>query len=347
MTKLEKLYSIIRNSQDVGVKLGDDVLRQVNELEEQIIKEEILPSLEKNIEPTLKQIQRDLVLVVEYKPGEPISVALSRKTNISQLIEAKKLEQDSQAEHQEYGKHEQPRVQVNEKTLLRVTMPDGQVIQTPKAKQTFVEVIRRIGFMRVRALGISFCHVPLVSTTLDSKYEKAQVPVEGGLYIMTHSSTGDKRNQLEKIAQSLNLNIKVEIIDAKNDVVQTEQANTSSASSSRKMYSFNGSEPLNKRRFVLAVVKHFAKNHPHYTFVQMANIFFKELQGSYGVIRPLAYIQKRAAEGHDDMNRFFIEKEDILTSADGIKYVVCHQWGNQFPSFVKAIQELGYVVIEN
>lgn len=38
MTKLEKLYSIIENSRDVGVKLTEDVLKQVEELEENIIK---------------------------------------------------------------------------------------------------------------------------------------------------------------------------------------------------------------------------------------------------------------------------------------------------------------------
>ena len=43
MTKLEKLYSIIENSRDVGVKLPKGVLQQVEELEEEIIKKEILP----------------------------------------------------------------------------------------------------------------------------------------------------------------------------------------------------------------------------------------------------------------------------------------------------------------
>ena len=47
MTKLEKLYSIIENSRDVGVKLPKGVLQQVEELEEGIIKEEILPALRK------------------------------------------------------------------------------------------------------------------------------------------------------------------------------------------------------------------------------------------------------------------------------------------------------------
>ena len=39
MTKLEKLYSIIENSREVGVKFSKDVLLQVEELEKSIIKE--------------------------------------------------------------------------------------------------------------------------------------------------------------------------------------------------------------------------------------------------------------------------------------------------------------------
>ena len=37
MTKLEKLYSIIHNSENLGKELGQDTLRQTEELEEQII----------------------------------------------------------------------------------------------------------------------------------------------------------------------------------------------------------------------------------------------------------------------------------------------------------------------
>ena len=90
-TKLEKLYSIIQNFREVGVKLSDDVIRQINEAEENIIRDEILPIIGKDIEPTLSQIKRDLVLVVEYHPGEPVSVALSRKTKISEIVDAKPI----------------------------------------------------------------------------------------------------------------------------------------------------------------------------------------------------------------------------------------------------------------
>lgn len=212
MTKLEKLYSIIENSREVGVKLSKDVLQQVEELEEGIIKEEILPALGNDIAPRLEPIKRDLVLVVEYHPGNPISVSLSRKTNIAELIDAKLLEQDPQVEHRDGVKRRKPVERVNPKTILRVTFPDGTVIEDSKAKITFTKTIQKIGLMRVRNLGIAFCGVPIVSNTLDKKYGRAQMPVEGGLYVMTHSSTHDKKKQLDKIAKELGINLVIEEI---------------------------------------------------------------------------------------------------------------------------------------
>lgn len=212
MTKLEKLYSIIENSREVGVKLPKDVLRQVEELEENIIKKEILPIVTQNIEPALKQVQRELVLVVDYHPGEPISVSLSRKTNIAELIDAKLLEQDPQVKHRDGTKRKKPVERINEKTVLRVTFPDGIVIEDKKAKITFTKTIQKIGLMRVRNLGIAFCGVPIVSNTLDKKYGKTQVPVEGGLYVMTHSSTHDKKKMLDRIAIKLGVKLLVEEI---------------------------------------------------------------------------------------------------------------------------------------
>ena len=212
MTKLETLYASIKGLQDLGLPLNEETLKAADELEEQLIKTEILPAMSKDIEPMLSQIQRELVLVVEYKPGTPISVALSRKTNIAELLDAKILEQDPQAEHKEGKKHEKPIERINGKTVLRVTFPDGTVIADKKAKITFAETIKRIGLMKVRNLGISFCHVPIVSNTLDKKYGQAQIPVGDGLYVMTHSSTHDKKKQLDKISQELGLKLKVEEI---------------------------------------------------------------------------------------------------------------------------------------
>ncbi len=212
MTKLEKLYASIKGLQELGLPLNDETLKAADDLEEQLIKTEILPAMSKDIEPRLSQIQRELVLVVEYKPGTPISVALSRKTNIAELLDAKILEQDPQAEHKEGEKHEQHIERINGQTVLRVTFPDGTIIGDKKAKITFAKTIKRIGLMKVRNLGITFCHVPIVSNTLDKKYGQAQTPAGDGLYVMTHSSTHDKKKQLDLISKELGVGLKVEEI---------------------------------------------------------------------------------------------------------------------------------------
>ena len=195
MSRLSDLYKAMETLRKEGVST-DDLEQKVGELEEEIIKKEILP----------------LVLVVDYNPNSPISVHLSRKTNITALLDAKIMEIDPQVEHRDGTKRRKPVERINEKTVLRVTFPDGKVIDDKKAKVTFTETIKRIGLMRVRNLGIAFCGVPIVSNTLDKKYGKTQVPVEGGLYVMTHSSTHDKKKILDKIAKELGIKLIVEEI---------------------------------------------------------------------------------------------------------------------------------------
>ena len=118
----------------MGVKLPKGVLQQVEKLEEGIIKEEILPALDNDIAPRLEPIKRDLVLVVEYHPGEPISVALSRKTKISEIMGAKTLTPrsstpvKSEDEPTEVEPHEPTKHIENTTKGMRVTFPDGTII---------------------------------------------------------------------------------------------------------------------------------------------------------------------------------------------------------------------------
>ena len=211
MSRLSDLYRAMETLRKEGVST-DDLEQKVGELEEEIIKKEILPVVTETIAPALKQVQRELVLVVDYNPNSPISVHLSRKTNITELLDAKIMEIDPQVEHRDGTKRRKPVERINEKTVLRVTFPDGKVIEDKKAKVTFTETIKRIGLMRVRNLGVAFCGVPIVSNTLDKKYGKTQVSVEGGLYVMTHSSTHDKKKILDKIAKELGIKLIVDEI---------------------------------------------------------------------------------------------------------------------------------------
>jgi len=218
MTKLEKLYSIIENSREVGVKLSKDVLQQVEELEEGIIKEEILPALGNDIAPRLEPIKRDLVLVVEYHPGEPISVALSRKTKISEIMGAKTLTPrsstpvKSEEEPTEVKPHEPTKHIENTTKGMRVTFPDGTVIWHRQAIDTFIDALRKIGLERIPEVGIEHGN----GYNLVSRDKRPTVPGRiwqhecDGWYIYSNISNSQKTEDLKRISDYYRLGLKIE-----------------------------------------------------------------------------------------------------------------------------------------
>ena len=212
MSRLGDLYKAMETLRKEGLSLNEDLERQVSELEENIIKKEILPIVTETIERALKQVERELVLVVDYHPGMPISVSLSRKTNITELIEAKRLEADPEVDHKEFGPRKNKRTQVAPKTGLCIRRKDGTFLQEHNAATTFTSAIMEAGLIRVRQLDVRFCGINIVSTTKDKKYGHAQREVAPGLYVLTHSSTKDKSRILSKINKALNLGWKIEII---------------------------------------------------------------------------------------------------------------------------------------
>ena len=212
MSRLSDLYKAMETLRKEGLSLNEDLERQVSELEEDIIKKEILPVITETIEPALKQVQRELVLVVDYHPGMPISVSLSRKTNITQLIDAKRLETDPEVEHKEFGPRKNKRTQIAPKTGLCIRRKDGSILQERDAAATFTTAIIEAGLMRVRELNVRFCRINIVSTTRDKKYGNTQREAAPGLYVLTHSSTKDKKKMLDKISKALNMGWRIEIV---------------------------------------------------------------------------------------------------------------------------------------
>ena len=212
ISRLGDLYKAMETLRNEGLSLNEDLERQVSELEEDIIKKEILPIVTETIEPALKQVQRELVLVVDYHPGMPISVSLSRKTNIIELIDAKRLEADREVEHKDFGPRKTKRTQIAPKTGLCIRRRDGSILQEHDAATTFTSAIMEAGLIKVRELDVKFCRTNVVSTTKDKKYGHAQREAAPGLYILTHSSTKDKKKILDNINTALKMGWKVEIV---------------------------------------------------------------------------------------------------------------------------------------
>lgn len=212
MSRLSKLYEAMETLRKEGLPVNENLEQKANELEEKIIKEEILPIITESIAPALQKVQRELVLVVDYIPNSPISVHLSRKRNFTAaIVDAKEILPDTKVQHKEYVRTK-PIIGKSPASYLRITFADGKVIQEEKALDTFKMFILDIGVMRVRSLGIKICNVPLISNTLDDKYKKAQKPIGNGWYLMTHSNTSYKKQIIEHIAKALNITLKVEII---------------------------------------------------------------------------------------------------------------------------------------
>ena len=210
MSKLSKLYAMIANAQELGINLGEDVYKQTDKLEEDIIKKEILPVIKEQIEPTLRQIKRDLTLVVDYVPDVSVRVRLSRESGIYKQEDFVDLTPDPQAEHgtRKGGKN----IKRAPKSAIKITRKDKTVLQESSAAATLVKAVVEADPLKVRELGIVCCKVPLVSTSKDKMYSDKQVEVAPGLYVITHSNNKMKKAFLETISNTLHLGWKVEII---------------------------------------------------------------------------------------------------------------------------------------
>ncbi len=172
--KLDKLYQTVANCEDLGLELPHGVMEQITDMEEQLIKVEVLPLIHDNIEPTLKRVKRPLVLVVEYDPNGALKVNLSRKVNIAASIsDAKEITPDPVVEHTEKKKGGK-KVVTNPRTRLRITMPDGSIIEENTAWESFHKFVLSVGVDKVRAVGLIANKIPLVSNTVDKKYMTAQ-----------------------------------------------------------------------------------------------------------------------------------------------------------------------------
>ena len=212
MSRLDQLYKAMQTLNSEGLVLNEDLLNQVSELEEKIIKNEILPIIRETIEPALSPVQRDLVLVVEYSPNTPISVKLTRKRSfVNELPDAKVIEPDPEVEHRTYSSK---KAMHSKSTVsnLRIVFKDGKVIQNKKAVDSLIEFIQYVGVDKVRAVGLYRCKVPLISNTIDKKYGDRQKSLGKGWYVMTCTSTVNKKEDIESISEKYNLGVKVEIV---------------------------------------------------------------------------------------------------------------------------------------
>ena len=140
------------------------------------------------------------------------------------------------------------------------------------------------------------------------------------------------------------LNIPLEIIMDEEDFEPEPQV---MSKGTRTKYALNDGEPTWKNRTVLNVVRALLRELPEVTFEQVCDYFPKRLQGSYGVVCSLDEIARRRQRNQTEDNRWFLDPSEILTSADGIKFAVSNEWGDNFTDFRNHIaKEFGWSIKE-
>ena len=185
MSRLSDLYKAMETLRKEGLPVDENLEKKANELEEEIIKKEILPVLSKTIEPALQPVKRELVLVVDYVPGQPLSVHLSRKRNFAaELTDAKEMVLDPEVTHRNRLSSSGRKIERGPVRGMSVVFPDGTVIAEKTAAETMVAVVQKIGVAQVRQVveeyNLKFCKVPVISNRRDAKYGRSQRELGGG-----------------------------------------------------------------------------------------------------------------------------------------------------------------------
>ena len=101
---------------------------------------------------------------------------------------------------------------VSTRQKIKVTFPNGKIIQPNKVLGALVEVVKFAGPERVRDLNIIVCADNLILKTPKPRYIKPCKPVGNGWLVNTCSDTQTKYEQIKQISDALELNLGIEII---------------------------------------------------------------------------------------------------------------------------------------
>lgn len=147
----------------------------------------------------------------------------------------------------------------------------------------------------------------------------------------------------------LDINQIIPLPEAESYLIKIKEKNTErqialDSARDRTKYLFND-KILGKGRLVFEVVKHFTEQNQHLTFEEIQKKFPANLQGSIGVINTLNFVnEKYQGSKH---KRHFSDKNDTLTSADGIDFLVSTEWGiGNINKFIESVRRENYDIQE-
>lgn len=191
--KLQKAYEAVEMLKALDLPVSKDQLNAIAEMERECLLEEVTPRIQKILKPIVKNMNTSFRIDISYTPETGLVInTLDNKRPYRRSTEG------TEAGHKSKAKI----------GILKVTFPDGQVIENNKVSQTLVDVVEFIGFERVAQLNWMVSSQPFVSK---ETYPRAQQK-RGDWYVTTHSGTPFKKKQIEDLSKKFKLKLKVEIV---------------------------------------------------------------------------------------------------------------------------------------
>lgn len=129
-------------------------------------------------------------------------------------------------------------------------------------------------------------------------------------------------------------------------VKQVRSKNGSNGRDNTKYSIDGGTNYFGKNRIVREIIIRYLESHPKMTYRQLEQIFPDEMQGSYGVVRSLDELNEMEHDSKDLATRYLMKEEELLRTADGVRFAVCNQWGAyNIPNIFRLMEKWGWNLI--
>lgn len=166
--------------------------------------------------------------------------------------------------------------------------------------------------------------------------ENTQTPKNPHMNVMQKAKTDKFFNYVQFLAKFVgcdifekrpNVILRTTLEAAQPKVIPVDIAYTSEDLRGRIFLSLNGQGKYSKREIVLAIVKLFLKESPNTTLSELKATFRRDYLGRFAQYE---FIQENVEDAKnwkvhgEDHTHYFVN--DVLTSGDGVNFVVCVEW---------------------
>lgn len=207
MGKLSDMKLALKQLEELGLPVSNEQKKALRQAENNYILSELIPKIKESVKGLFSEVEHKVKIIIDYDGDTSHEPNVYKETT---PMSAKAFTPDLFGKKADKGRN----------TGLRVTFPDGKSIQD-KGAEVLMAIVKEVGPDLVHEMDIKCCGLPLVDDhRSDGPYSNRQKPMPGGYWLITNSNTATKKEQIKIISKTLDLGLKVEVLNKKGEVVE-------------------------------------------------------------------------------------------------------------------------------